>query len=366
MILVRYHPGGKRDFSFGNGGLVRTDLGGKEEVYGIAVQRDDRILIAGHTEKGGEKEIFTLRTTAEGFPDFTFGTGGIVRLAFEKGAEAHYMALQKDGKIVVAGFSEGRILLLRLLPSGEPDSSFGEGGIVLTGWGEKEKAFGLAIQRDGKIVVAGSAFFSATKEDCVVARFLPGGRPDKNFGVEGRVILLAGIDQDVCSSVAIHGDGKIVVAGFSTQAGSQTDFLVGRLLPNGNWDKTFNKKGWETRDFAGGFDLAHAIVPAGKGTIWVAGEAAQRAGASWKKRQSRIALARYLQSGVPDPSFGERGFFFPEWRGRGNASAEAMALAENGDVILAGFLKNALGLVRVAPVGVTSKKSRSKQARYPE
>lgn len=324
IILVRSDANGQRELSFGKKGIVRTDLGGKEQVYGLVIQPDQRILISGYTEKEGTKEIFVVRYLPEGNLDPSFGINGrtLITLPNAAPAEAHYMALQKDNKIVVAGFYGGpdfyRVIVFRFNREGGLERTF------LTPFSQGGKAYGLALQDDGKIVVAGSTYYAETGEDCAVVRFLSNGRLDKNFGDRGLARVKAGPGQDVCSCVKIQPDGKIIAGGFSTQEKRRTDFLLARLLPNGQPDATLNGKGWVTTDFAHGFDLIHALAITKDGILLAAGEASGR----W-------ALVRY------------KDFLSPEIKRYGKGSAEEMSLQPNGDILLTGFLRNHLGLVRI-------------------
>src|SRR5438876_1187397 len=150
---------GDLDPSFGTGGRVLTDFGGGDGARALALQADGRIVVAGSSSAGGFGSGFALaRYNPDGSLDPSF-RGGRVVTSFADRDEASALALQADGKIVVAGFSDagGRqdFALARYNPDGGLDLSFGSGGRVLTDFGGDDEAAALALQADGKIVVAG-------------------------------------------------------------------------------------------------------------------------------------------------------------------------------------------------------------------
>ncbi|MFP5265580.1 MAG: delta-60 repeat domain-containing protein [Blastocatellia bacterium] len=161
---------GDLDASFGNGGKITTNFGGADRVFAIAIQSDNKIVTAGVADASSESSFALARYNSNGDLDPSFGTGGKVRTNFRiRGDEAHALAIQSDGKIVVAGSTGSGIdsgprdfALARYNSDGSLDSSFGTGGKVTTDFlGSFDDANAIAIQNDGKIVVAGDAFGNA-------------------------------------------------------------------------------------------------------------------------------------------------------------------------------------------------------------
>src|SRR5687767_5109030 len=152
---------GDLDTSFGTGGLVTKDLGGHEQAVSIAIQQDGKIVIAGSGVNAPDFAV--LRYNPDGSPDASFGTGGVVLINFSGFDRAFKMAIQSDGKIVVVGstapneFTNGQFALARLNPDGSLDGSFGSGGKVTTAVGNSSVALSLAFQSGGRIVVGGFA-----------------------------------------------------------------------------------------------------------------------------------------------------------------------------------------------------------------
>jgi uncharacterized delta-60 repeat protein len=158
-------------------------------AQGVAVQADGKIVAAGFTGMSHYSlDVVVVRYTTAGTLDTTFGRGGKVVTDFvDDGETASAVAIQRDGRIVVAGRSGlGGCALLRYTNAGLLDRSFGTGGRVVTDLAGNGLAYALAIQRDGKIVVAGQRWVD--KSEFAVARFTIDGRLDRTFGSGGGVL----------------------------------------------------------------------------------------------------------------------------------------------------------------------------------
>ncbi|MBU4393798.1 MAG: hypothetical protein KKD78_02035, partial [Proteobacteria bacterium] len=162
FALVRYNPEGGLDNSFNLNGQVVTVVGnGDDEALGIALQGDGKIVTCGYTFNGHDRDIALLRFTANGDLDPDFGVNGMVTLSVGSGNDiAAAVAIQESGAILVSGsVEEGSRnvgALVRFLPNGSLDHSFGKAGIVLAEVGDNTEIAAMAIQNDGCIVMAGS------------------------------------------------------------------------------------------------------------------------------------------------------------------------------------------------------------------
>src|SRR2546426_2863336 len=169
---------GDLDATFGIGGRVLTDFGGGDRARAVALQADGKIVVAGSSSAGAVGADFALaRYNPGGSLDPTFGSGGRVLTDFGVDDEARAVALQADGKIVVAGgFGGAFFALARYNPNGTLDTSFGSEGRVFTNFGGRDGARALALQADGKIVAAGftSSGFGVRRR-CALAPDRPGG-----------------------------------------------------------------------------------------------------------------------------------------------------------------------------------------------
>jgi len=200
FALARYNSDGTLDSSFGNGGKVTLNFGPWDQGTSVAVQQDGKIVIA-----GGANNVYTdfglARYNSDGTLDSSFGVSGIVITQFESpqfghvSATPYSMVLQQDGKIVLAGVGnidggEG-FALARYNSNGTLDPSFGTGGKVTTEFGTLQQGFSwafansLALQVDGKIVAAGSAYLGQS-ENFALVRYNSDGTLDSSFGTSGQ------------------------------------------------------------------------------------------------------------------------------------------------------------------------------------
>lgn len=240
FAVSRYNTDGSLDLSFDGDGKVTTDLGDDYDFcYAVAIQADGKIVLVGGTNNYGSLAV--VRYNANGSLDNTFDTDGKLTLT-SLGApmQGYDLAIQTDGKLVIAAQRFGGANLdycvIRLNTNGSYDVSFDADGIVTTNILGDDYATEIAIQADGKIVVAGS---SAT--DFSVVRYNTNGSLDNTFDGDGKVITSVSIGNDGISGMAIQADGKIVVVGITNVAGN-VHALV-RYNTNGSLDNSFDADG---------------------------------------------------------------------------------------------------------------------------
>lgn len=206
--LARYDAAGRLDPGFGNGGTLVTDLGVLDfsSFVGLAIQPDGKLIVAG----GGDLASGTTsvpgtalaRLSADGRLDATFGQNGVVVNATAE--RAYDMEQQADGKLVVLTFHG----LLRYLPDGAPDTTFGRDGQVLEVL-PNDVPFDLAVQPSGKLVVGGWA----GTDNVLVARFRPDGSSDVGFGDQGRAVINFLGKDEWFRTLAVQADGKVLIGG---------------------------------------------------------------------------------------------------------------------------------------------------------
>ncbi|HEV8718142.1 MAG TPA: hypothetical protein VGX03_35665 [Candidatus Binatia bacterium] len=311
FALVRYNSDGSLDASFGKGGKVITDLSaGYDDAFALAVQADGKLVVGGMATDG----IALVRYNPDGSSDSNFNSRVMITRSKVGKIVIHALALQSDGKIAVAGASEGSFALVRYNSDGSLDASFGTGGKVTTPIGDGSAvAYALTLRADGKIVVAGITFNDHDFGFAVVC-YNPNGSLDTNFGTGGKVVTAIGVRSDeahpfgkqlthksacrLCG-VAIQADGKVVVVGSSLNRG-KFDFALVRYNPDGSLDASFGTNGQITTAIGAGDDYAHAIALQKDGKIIVAG-------GSSDGRNSTFALIRYNPDGSLDTSFGRGG-----------------------------------------------------------
>ena len=239
---LRAGPADHLDPSFGTGGRVQTSLGGFNETIGVAVQPDGKIVQAGTTDR----QFAVVRYAADGRLDTSFGNGGAVLTRISGNEFASGLALQPDGRIVVAGYTyaEGSstdIVVLRYTPGGLLDPTFGLGGIARTDFGQNERPGALAVDRDGRILVAGTSWTGSAEDAFILARYSPAGVPDLSFGTGGRVTTQVGVRHNV-NTLNLQPDGRVIVGG-SVASPSVHQATVLRFTATGSLDTSFGTNG---------------------------------------------------------------------------------------------------------------------------
>jgi uncharacterized delta-60 repeat protein len=345
FAVARYHANGSLDPTFGRAGWVTTDFGNFVEAHAVALQADGKILVAGGvfnpTTATGSFNFAIVRYHANGTLDSTFGNTG--RVITEVDGLVYAMALQADGKIVVAGTISHSVTgtgadfaVARYRSNGTLDPTFGGDGLVHTNFEWSDFAIAVALQADGKIVVAGytqnSAGFDAA---FAVARYRTNGSLDPTFSGDGRVTTGFG-DLVSSSAVALQADGKILVAGstydFST---SRNTFAVARYHTNGTLDMTFSGDGRVTTEF-GDSDVANAVAVQADGKIVVAGYTQDYGGSTQDFRQN-LALARYEANGTLDADFGDNGRVIEDFGGLYTSNPGTLAIQpHDGRLVVVG------------------------------
>lgn len=339
FALARYTKRGVLDPTFGRRGLVVTDFGPSRQgdaAWAVAVQKGGRIVVAGQSGDIGREDLALARYRADGRLDRSFGAGGkvLTDLGSSSGDIAHALAIQADGKIVVAGESDAggaiEYAVARYTAAGMVDSSFGSGGKVLTGFGgsgEGDTALAVVIQRDGKILAAGQSDVDDFNH-LSMARYARDGRLDASFGNDGRVLTSLGTTYYWTVDAAIQTDGRIVATGVD----DGEDFVLARYSAKGRLDSAFGKNGMVATDFAkASSDVPSALATRG-GRVTVAGytESANEDG------NFEFALARYTRSGGLDASFGRRGKVVTGFGGSSADRAFGVAIDTNGRTVAVG------------------------------
>src|SRR5882724_3252797 len=245
--VVRYNTNGKLDSSFNQTGKATADFGAHDLPRSVAVHVDGRIVVAGYTTNETKKQCALACFKANGSLDTSFNGTGKINTNFggDGDAEGQGVATQSDGKTVVVGYATvagvQRFAVERYKTDGALDTSFGGTGRVLTAVGiSGSNAAGVALQKDGKIVVAGYAVNNSGRVyDFACLRYNADGSLDQSFGDHGKVTTDVGDGK--ASSLAVQ-DNKIIVAG-SAYDGDNNEFAVVRYNASGKLDTSFNSAG---------------------------------------------------------------------------------------------------------------------------
>ena len=274
--VVNFHAGsiqrhGTLDPQFGNGGTITTDFGGDDKANALALQRDGQIVVAG---VAGGRDFALARYRTDGTLDATFGTEGKVTTDFSDNADVAFaLAIQRDGMIVAAGatgeFPTEAFALARYNADGSLDAGFGAGGRVMIEFGRDARAHTLAIQSDGKIVTGGFVN-NGSSGDGALARHNADGTVDRAFGTAGRVVTDFG-GRKFGSALAIQSDGKIIVAG-SDDFPPYYDFALARYEPDGSREVNSSRDGTVLTEF-GGNSWINAVAVQSDGKVVAVGYA---------------------------------------------------------------------------------------------
>lgn len=313
-------PPATLDTTFGSNGISNYNISNSDdEILAIAVQSDNKIIAVGYSDK--PRQFAIVRYNPNGTLDSSFGTNGLVKIVFNGDDIARAVALQSDGKIVVAGQSGQQFALARLSATGQLDLSFGNNGKVVTTIGNSSNINSIAIQSDGKIVAAG---YTEKISDFAVARYNTNGSLDSTFGTSGIVTTdFDGNDIDQATSIGIQSDGKIVAAGLGTDADLNLNFALVRYNTNGSYDTTFNGSG-KVLTNVNNFIGADALAIQSDGKLVLSGS------------YDDIYLARYNSDGSLDINgFGNMGIVSTNIGGSFD-SARSLAIESSGKILVGG------------------------------
>lgn len=226
IYLVRINPDASVDTTFaGNGtGIKKMPITGMSQIYAHSLYVGaDYILVSGYINEYGGEKIFCCKFTPDGLVDTSFGTNGTVITPFPEDTQAHshFIGLQSDSKIIVAGAAGCDFVIMRYTAAGVLDPTFGSQGMTTTRVGDCSHGYGAAILSDDKIVIAG-----LSGDAIGVVKYTANGALDGTFGDGGIATAAVGAN-GVAQALAVQSDGKIVVVGSAA-----SKFAVARFRAN--------------------------------------------------------------------------------------------------------------------------------------
>ncbi len=337
-LLARFNTDGTLDNGFGTNGIALTDVDESNDFVGsVAVQPDGKILAGGVRFNAlAFGQAMVMRHLPNGNLDDTFGTGGIRTITFSGNSPSYIqgLALQPDGRIAVCGerYADGywESFVLRLNADGTTDNGFGIVQLDIATSGD-DNATDITLQSDGKLVLCGSVV-SGAGGGMFVARLNPDGSFDGSFGTGGKLVLdIGGGGSDRGRSVRVQPDGKVLVCGvLDTDNGYRIG--VARLLASGTLDNSFGSNG--AAQFNLGVDdwalPSLALQPDGKILIGTDNNAGN---------PPRVKVIRLLPDGTLDPSFGTNGIGTSNaTSGNNNETAVRTIFLQDGGIAVAGFV----------------------------
>ena len=344
FAVAKLNSDGTFDPSFGTYGKTAFSLGtGWERDYanGMTVAASGQVLLAGWSNIGSLNYFSVARVSADGTVDTSFGSGGKTIININGDDRAFAVAVDSVGGIIVAGsttFAGTHIAVVRLGADGVLDTSFGTGGKVIIPTPMQGDYFGansMAIDATGKIIVVG-----ASNSDFGIARLNSNGTFDTSFGNNGLLAISVGSGSAYARTVQFDANGNMLIAGVS--GSSNGTLAVVRLRPNDTLDASFGSNGIAKLAFGGIWyhDDIHALAIDPLGRILVAGTASPVC------CYGDFAAARLLSSGALDTAFGANGIVTSSV-GENDDIAYAMALQPDGKIVLAGNGSYSFGLVRI-------------------
>ncbi len=365
--IARYLCNGTLDSSFNaqgtTPGWVVTDFGSlvfSSLAAAGTIQNDEKIIAVGHVYQANASvtSFATVRYNPDGTLDKSFNSRGLIPgIIITKitgphtDDKAYAVALQADGKIVVAGATFGAIALVRYNSNGTLDTSFGSNGIVINS-DAGQSAVDIKIQSDNKIVIGGGYEYEMLSKATIV-RFVPNGQLDVTFNGKGYVwdgFRTQGENEGIATSIALQSDGKILLAGFLATPNFNNDiphgFALARYHKNGTLDTSFNPQGTNSgvpgivlTPFKGSNPIIHnagqanAIALQKDGKILLAGSSGD----------GIMALACYHKNGTLDTAFNPSGVppgtvitsFFNSTKD-GVSTANSIIVQGDGKIVAAG------------------------------
>ncbi len=333
---------GSLDNTFGNTGKVLSGLFHVQEAYDMALQPDGKIVIAGRAKAlstGSDYNFYAIRLNADGTPDTGFGNNGAILIDM-KGTnrfdQANAVAIQPDGKIVLAG-SAGlennngncHAGFVRLTANGALDPSFGNGGIVSFPVGTnttnpESRMYDVLIQPDGKILAAGMAANNSSFDDFALVRLNPDGTLDTDFSNDGKHTVDFGYVTDFGAFLKLNADGSIFLAGNTNE-----DLGIVKLFDYGAVDNSFGVNGKMTIDTGNGSYYLQGVAWQPDGKILAAGRTIAT--------NSNIKLNRYNPDGTVDTSFGTDGAVETDVdSGSTDRASRGLLIQSDGKIIVTG------------------------------
>ena len=294
---------GSLDATFGIGGIVTTP--NTSDPRTMAIQSDGKIVVAGHATG---LDVALARYNTDGSLDASFGIGGIVGFPENNGGPAIGVAIQQDGKIVSAGPTDLSFFVFRFNADGTLDQNFGSAGRVRLGFAVGAEPGAIAVQPDGNILVATTN---------VLTRLLSNGQLDSSFGTGGVAPLL-----DNSGALSLLGSGKMLVIHTGRAAQYNAD---------GSLDLSFGVVGQTPT-----LGQPSAIAPASNGQFVLVGALTSGQPSLTVKPQG-FAVVRYNSDGTIDATFGARGAAITNFPGNSFSGAGPVAVQSNGDIVAAGF-----------------------------
>lgn len=340
VFLYRLFADGSEDLSFGNNGRAKAKFMTANNA--LITQPDGKIVVAGKNYDKARVERFNV----DGTIDTTFNTIGYISLGPGQDNDAFSIALDANNNYLVSGWSDGDLILYRLLSNGTPDNTFSGTGYTLVDNGGTEAGQSVAVMPGGEIVVTGfSETHFASGMNCW--RFLQDGSADISFGNNGIVQVDSGAYFNFGWFLFPNVDSTLVIGG-SLYNGSTNDPYLFKLNYNGTMDAGFGNNGMTGKTFTSGKSIEINAVKTADGNFLMCGTKVRNG-------DNLTALSRFLPDGSTDASFGANGIATLQILDStySNVQVNDFAVLPDGNILCAASSSIAgLTLYRLSPDGV--------------
>ena len=350
LIVARLTTAGGLDGSFGGGVVtgppVVSSFGTGSVGRGVAIQSDGKIVVVGKAtdpSATGTLGMLVERFNANGTLDTGFGSGGVARALTGQFGDGYAVAIQPNGQIVAVGTANspaGGTLaaVVRFNSNGSLDTSFGSGGTDVIDLGTDSLARAVAIQSDGKIVIAGSQAPGLQVPNALIARLTPTGALDPSFNGIGAYAhqYALGAANSVFNALALQSDGKIVAAGAAANGNTSADAIVVRFDSGGAQDPSFGTGGVVYASSAVNTNVSTGVPGADGVAIAAKNDDIVAAGTESDNGLTGIALWAFKPNGASDASFGTNGTTVTGFGSSTYGEANSLAVASDGSIAAAG------------------------------
>lgn len=342
IYVIRSLPDGELDPAFGSLGVVRTDLGSYwDQAFAITTQPDGRIIVAAESSSNGLHSTVTLvRYLPDGSLDESFGNLGVATASSDSYGHPFDLVVKDSGEVLVVGTAAyyDVIALYQFTASGIPDSTFQSDGMMTISpfWGNR-MANAVRVQNDTKIVLA-CTYGAPGSFDVAVIRLLADGSYDTAFGNGGIAVLSLTPGDETIGGMGVQSDGSIVIVG-TTQNVPNYDMFAARFTPSGALDEGFGTGGIVVVSTSLGSDGANDLVIQPDDAVLISGRSGHVGGMG-----AAVAVVRLTPDGSLDPVFGDGGIVRTPIPDAPQPAGYAVDLQPDGRVIVAagGTLKPVL------------------------
>jgi uncharacterized delta-60 repeat protein len=338
FIVIRYTQDGILDSSFGDNGKILTHFGYDYEIAtGVSISPSNEIIVGGYGSKGfvtAKYDVLLSKYKMDGVLDSSFGVNGHVFEDFGQDEFIYSTKLQANGKIVLSGNSAQDLIIARFNNNGQVDQTFGTNGITITDFSDREFGRSSVIQKDGKIIVAG--FKNLSHPQFCLARYMPNGLLDPSFGSQGKVVTNLSDGDERIYSIALQNDEKIIVGGESGVRYSDHNYgnsTILRYNTDGKVDEFFGENGRSISQFQDATSVFQSLLIRSDDNIVALGINNQ-----YDVNNSDFVITAFTERGMIDSSFGMLGKVVTDF---GGYESNAIGLLKSdGKVVLCGLSRD--------------------------